>query len=288
MEDKTVDEGVPDDGRDHPIAACAASAAFPGHTHQEAVDWIARGISEPGLGAISAKKIQLCPQNRSTLGPDECSMLVASHPHIEFRVHANTSCGGKFGIYDASSDWGSRPFREWKAMLKGACALLGAPAYSWHAGRSERASLSQAISRTLDLEQELGIPVGIEGLYPSDATGWLMSSFDDYKAVMGSGARYAIDLSHWQIVAGKEGRTELGLLEDLLTHPRCMEIHVSDNDGKRDSHRPLERKAFWTGLVSKLQAEQRLSADVFSEGLQSLKRPGQRASEPRRGQMPGA
>lgn len=254
------------------IIACAATAAFAGYTHQEAVEKIAAGISEPSLGLVSAGKIQLCPQNRSTLGLEECSFLVAAYPGTEFRVHANTSCGGKFGLHDASSDWGSGAFKEWKSMLKIACALLGAPAYSWHAGRSDRANLSQAIARTLDLEQELGIPVGVEGLYPSEATGWLMSSFEDYRTVMGSGARYAIDLSHWQIIARKEGRLELGLLEDLLTHPRCLEIHVSDNDGKRDNHRPLARKTFWIDLVSKLQQQQLLAADVFSEGLQASKR----------------
>jgi hypothetical protein len=254
------------------IQACAASASFTGFTHIEAVGLITEGIREPSLGVVSSKKIQLCPQNRSTLGEEECSLLVQTYPATEFRVHANTSCGGKFGIHDASSDWGSNAFQEWKALLKRACVILGAPAYSWHAGRSERASLGQAIARTMDLEQELGIPVGVEGLYPSESTGWLMSSFEDYKTVMGSGARYAIDLSHWQIIAKKEQRFELELLEDLLTHPQCIEIHVSDNDGRRDNHQPLARKTFWIDMMQRLQAHGRLSADVFSEGLQASKR----------------
>lgn len=249
--------------------AGAASAAFAGFTHHEAAARIAQGLSEPLLGALDGSQVQLCPQNSSTLGEEECARLREDFPSVAFRVHANASCGGKFGLHDASSDWSSRAFQEWKAMLRRACQALDAPAYSWHAGRSTNASLSQALARTKDLEQELGIPVGIEGLYPSAATPWLMSSFEDYRAAMASGAAFAIDLSHWQIVAKASGRREMGLLRDLLSHPRCVEIHISDNDGVRDNHRKLERQPFWFGLLCELSAKKLLRADIFSEGLQA-------------------
>ena len=249
-----------------------ASATFAGFTHREAVDKIAKGVFEPSIGMLSSDKIQLCPQNHSTLNEEVCSDLILAYSQTEFRIHANTSCGGLFGIYDASSDWSNTSFLAWKKQLAIACKRLNAKAYSWHAGRAKNANLDDAIKRTLDLEQELGICVGVEGLYPSSSTSWLMSSFNDYEKVMNSGASYVIDLSHWQIITKAMGKNEESLLKDLLIHPNCMEIHISDNDGKRDNHGKLSRKPFWFYLLCELQAKSLIKADVFSEGIQEFKR----------------
>ena len=257
----------------------AASAIFAGFTHIEAAERIRSGISEPALGMLSSSKMQLCPQNRSSLNEQACFDLVSINPSTEFRIHANTSCGGLFGLHDASSDWSNPSFSAWKKQLAIACGLLGAKAYSWHAGRAVNCSLQQAIDRTMSLEQELGIVVGVEGMYPSSATPWLMSSFKDYETVMLSGASFAVDLSHWQIIACASGATETTLLKELLTHPKCMEIHLSDNDGKRDNHGKLTRKPFWFTILTQLQAKGLIKADVFSEGLQESKKLGHEAKK---------
>jgi hypothetical protein len=249
----------------------AASAMFAGFTHQEAVERIVAGVSEMELGVISPKKIQLCPQNTSTLDEQSCQELTDAFRGTEFRIHANTSCGKLFGLYDASSQWNSGSFLAWKKQLKLACGRLGAKAYSWHAGRADRCTLSEAIRHTKELEQELGIPVGMEGLYPSKTTPWLMQSFDEYEQVMKSGINYALDLSHWEIITKSIGVKNEGLLVDMLTSAGCMEIHLSDNDGRRDKHQKLERKPFWFSILCNLQARGVIKADVFSEGLQESK-----------------
>lgn len=94
---------------------------------------------------------------------------------------------------------------------------------------------------------------------------------------MKSGAAFVVDLSHWQIVARSEGEARMDLLEELLAHPRCIEIHLSDNDSRRDNHQKLIRKPFWFSLLCKMQAKGLIRADVFSEGLQESRRPSQGA-----------
>lgn len=250
----------------HPASAC-----YPGYTHLEAMELLSRGASEPGLGELSLAQAQLCPQNRSALSAESCAQLRQAHPEVAFRAHANVNCAGRFGLHDASSSWAESSFLAWKRELKAVCEALSAPAYSWHAGRSGNATLEQARDRTLDLEQELGIPVALEGLYPSRSESWLMSSFEDYAWALNQPMGLAIDLSHWQIVARAEGRQELGLLEELLRSERCLEVHLSDNDGRRDEHKKLERAPFWFDLVERLCARGQIQGVLFTEGLQHCK-----------------
>jgi hypothetical protein len=55
-----------------------------------------------------------------------------------------------------------------------------------------------------------------------------------------SGAHYALDLSHLHIVATASGYVEWGLLQELLASPKCLEVHLSGNDGSADQHNALD------------------------------------------------
>lgn len=246
----------------------AATAAFPGLGHFQAMKRIAQGIEEPLLGALDPMNVQLCPQNRSVLGERDCTELRQAFPGVAMRPHANVACWGEFGLFDASSPWSDTAFSRWRRALRKVCDALGSPAYSWHAGRASQASLEQALAHTFELEQWLGIPVGIEGLYPSKHTPWLMSSFADYVAARDAGARFALDLSHWNIIATATRRTELALLKELLSDPLCIEVHLSTNDGRQDTHRKIQDKPFWFDAWSDLQAQGQIRACTFSEGIQ--------------------
>ena len=106
-------------------------------------------------------------------------------------------------------------------------------------------------------------PVGIEGMYPAKGNPYLCSSWMEYRQLLDSGVRYALDLSHLNIVACAERRVETGLVKDMLASPNCIEIHVSGNDGSHDQHRAIDGNEWWIGLLLEKASP---GAVVFAEG----------------------
>ena len=105
-------------------------------------------------------------------------------------------------------------------------------------------------------------PVGIEGMYPAKGNPYLCSSWTEYRQLFDSGVRYALDLSHLNIVVRAERRIDAELVKDMLASPNCIEIHVSGNDGSHDQHRAIVGSEWWIGLLDQSHP----GAVVFAEG----------------------
>ena len=223
------------------------------------------GIGEPLWGRLSLEQVQLCPQNHGKLTTERLDALMADYPRTTFRLHANVRLGGRQPRWSAADvGSGSRRYFEELGRLS---RQLGAPAYTLHAGRRESATLEQLRDNLKVLEDWMGVAVGVEGLYPARRSPWLIDCWSEYRWLLESGVRYAVDLSHLNIVARHERTVDQGLVADLLANPCCLEVHVSGNDGRRDAHRvPTDAPWWYPLLASAVQAN--LDLVIFSEGNQ--------------------
>lgn len=222
--------------------------------------------SDPVLGVLSTAKMQLCPQNRSRVDVEMAVALRRNHPDIEWRLHANVWLADRPRIVDLC-DWPNEP--DWFAQVGQLSGFLKAPTYTAHAGQRGKATVDQVLRYALEAEQCFGLPVGIEGHYPTPRQPdfWLFSSWEEYRLLLGSGVHYALDLSHLHILATCSGRIEWSLVQELLANDKCLEVHVSGNDGSADQHLPLEADdlPWWFPLLDAVHE----TAVIFSEGKQS-------------------
>lgn len=217
---------------------------------------------DPLLGALSSHHVQLCPQNTGRLDREAATDLWRNFPGITWRVHANVRVEETLRIVDLC-DWPQEGtyFRQ----VAQVSATLKAPAYTAHAGRRTQASLAEVLRYTQEVEQLFGVPVGIEGHYPAPGNPWLISSWGEYRQLLESGVRYALDLSHLHILAVQSGRQERSLVQELLASDRCLEVHVSANDGTADQHLPLTEAPWWWPLLAATHPD----AVLFCEGRQA-------------------
>lgn len=232
--------------------------------------------SYPGLDPLEAMtracasgreigQVQICPQNPGDLDEERLARLQGAFPETQFRLHANVRLAGLgLQVIDASSPSGELRTQAYFSRLVQTHRLLKAPAYTLHAGRRGNATFDQVVRNVLNLEQQMGSPVGVEGLYPSESDQWLLSSWEEYALLLESGVRYAMDLSHLHILRTATGREEAGLVAELLSSPRLIEVHVSGNDGVRDLHLPLSRcpRYWWHDFLDAIHP----AAAVFDEG----------------------
>lgn len=236
-------------------------AAFPGWSVADAMDYAADGTSEPIFGLLSLDETQLCPQNRGRLTEELCAMLRERHPETRMRLHANVQVLDTRMIMDLSR-WNDR--RDYWEQLSRISRALDAPAYSAHAGRRSEASLAEVLNATRACEDLMGIPVAVEGHYPAPSGDFHIATLDEYQAVMESGVRYVIDFSHLHICSVAERRRDMALLKALVENDHCLEVHVSDNNGRRDEHRLLQHTPWWWPAMEHIHE----GATVFSEGSQ--------------------
>jgi hypothetical protein len=221
-----------------------------------------RSASEPLHGKLSIGHAQVCPQNPGRLDPDRAQDLRLHNPDVQFRLHANAQVAGWSSQADASAfDQHEDYFRN----LERVSQAFGAPVYTWHAGMRRHATLEQVLQRTRDLEQSWGIDVGIEGLYPTPDDRHLLSNWEEYRALLESGVKYALDMSHVNILVTRSGERDDGLLQDLLASPACIEVHLSGNAGDADTHGQLATEPWWMFLLGFANLE----AVFFTEGGQT-------------------
>ena len=236
-------------------------AAFPAMRHLEAAHAaIGTKLREPMIDEVVADHVQLVPQNFGVLEEETVDALAATFPGTRFRLHANVRVLRDGRVYDLST---FNDFPQHFARAAQMSARLRAPAYTAHAGRRNDAlcTIFDAARRASDL---FGCPVGVEGHYPErgNAATYFVSTWDEYRAVMESGVPYALDLSHLNIVAHYERRKEAGLVAEMLACERCIEVHLSDNDGRGDQHQVLSAEPWWWSLLPFINT----SAVVFTEG----------------------
>ncbi|GFK94837.1 hypothetical protein NNJEOMEG_02685 [Fundidesulfovibrio magnetotacticus] len=162
-----------------------------------------------------------------------------------------------------------------------ACALAGAPHWSFHPGYrrdgrelpdghfafdGEQASMEKTLSRFLAnfprlqaLADVAGIPLVVENLFPKpgevtslcNTRRELLETFDALPA----GTGFLLDLGHWNVsarVLGFDRDRELDRLLDTLA-PRLREVHLSANTGLADDHLPLERGDWQLDVLPRLR-----------------------------------
>ena len=238
-------------------------------THQQAIqlalDYPPR---EPLLGQLSTKRLQICPQNLGQFTPELALQLNAELPHIEFRCHANVHIEAQHKIVDIA-DWPQE--QAWFKQMAYLSRLLDAPVYTAHAGKRGQYSVAEVLQFTQAIEELFGMPVGIEGHYPTPngKQHWLISTWQEYQQLLESKVHYALDLSHLNILAVQTNRVEWSLVHELLSSPYCLEIHLSDNHGYADQHLPLSNPhalPWWWSLLSSANPQ----ATLFSEGRQRV------------------
>ena len=244
----------------HPIYA--ASAIVPTLTHERSLDLIATGLADPVFGEIDMRRVQLCPQHRGYLGEAQIETFMARYPETEFRLHASPKLAGvpKRHVYGSNIPQNA----DWIERLVTLSELMVSRGYSIHAGLRQESTIDEMIGNVKRLEDRMSARVAVEGLYPARSDMWLMSSWQEYEKVANSGVGIAIDLSHLNIVARRHGRKD-DIVRDILSLPNCVEVHVSHNDGRADSHRKLtaEHEPWWLSLIQDAHAE----ADFFYEGI---------------------
>lgn len=250
------------------MQAQAATACLPGKKHYDAVVAIHQGVDEPMLGRLGHADIQLCPQHPTRVDDTLVDRLLADFPGSRFRLHASVRLAGGYEhidtrnrriIYDAANVGEWRWFKEAARLSK----RLDAPAYTVHAGRRENASLQEMADNVRRMVDLFGCRVGVEGLYPERGT-WLIQDWAEYAWLLESGLDFALDLSHLNILARKSSGWEEALVKEMLSCERCIEVHLSDNDGLADRHLKLEEAPRWWDWMDSIHA----AAVVFSEGNQ--------------------
>jgi hypothetical protein len=237
----------------------ASLACWPGLRHEAAATQLQEPPTEPLFGTLRIDHVQIVPQCLGRVDEDVVGALCAACPDTQFRLHANVKVLDQRRIADLS---GFEQHAEWFAQAARISQRLRAPAYTAHAGRRSESGLTRMLDNARRCADLFGCPVGVEGHYPSTGDPWLVSNWPEYRAVFESGVPYAIDLSHLNIVAHHSGRLECALVAEMLACERCIEVHVSDNDGTRDQHEICEAPPWWLPLLRYVHRD----AVVFSEG----------------------
>jgi hypothetical protein len=238
-------------------------ASWPGQQFQNALLhaklW---GVNEPLFGNLSLQHIQLVPQSQGVVTEDAAEELVRAWPGVQFRLHANVRVFERHRLADLSN---FDRHQDYFAQLARVSQALQARVYTAHAGRRCFASMPTMLQNARRAADLFGCSVGVEGLYPAPGDPWLVSTWDEYQELYESGVPYALDLSHLHILATHTERRELSLLQEMLSCPRCIEVHVSHNDGRSDRHQVCsDPPPWWFELLASINPD----AVVFSEGNQ--------------------
>lgn len=241
------------------MKAHVSLASWPGMRHEAAAEHLREPVEEPLFGRLSTRHVQLVPQSLGCLTEAQADALQAAHPGTRFRLHANVHVLPQRRLADLS---GFEMHADWFAQAARISLRLQAPAYTAHAGRRAEAELAAMLEHARRCADLFGCPVGVEGHFPSAGDTWLVSTWREYRSLFESGVPYALDLSHLHILATRTGRQETTLVAEMLACERCIEVHVSANDGRGDWHQVCTAPTWWHPLLPHIHPD----AVVFSEG----------------------
>lgn len=245
-------------------------AAYPGLRHPDAAITACEAakagvLSEPLFPIISAKHVQLVPQNFGVIDLDLCDFLLKAFSETQFRLHANVCVLKRLVRVDISN------FDQHQDWFKQAAIInrhLNAPAYSAHSGYRSEATMHEMLTNAKKISDLFNCPVAVEGQYPTSKNDLLVSTWQEYRELFESGVPYALDLSHINILATQTQHKELTMLSEMLACERCLEIHVSENDGRGDWHQVCETTPWWHPLLKYAHSD----AVIFTEGNHRKKR----------------
>lgn len=128
------------------------------------------------------------------------------------------------------------------------CVSMGIKTYSVHAPRKKDLTLAQFdtwYKTRIGIALDAGINFAIETMYPMDSNPyWLDSAWEVYDYIyqtqkIGTFKPIIADVAHLQICKNL-GYWPENLILDLLKSDYVLEYHFSDNDGKRDVHKPYK------------------------------------------------
>ena len=229
----------------------ATTAMLPGiHLHECVLSLIQDPPRCGVLGRVNTGHMQICPQTPGHLTESVCESLRADYPSTSFRLHANAKVERQHRFLDAST-FNSDNVSYYLALADRS-KRLGASAYTLHAGYKDQCSLNQMLDNLMRLQDLFGpdCTVGIEGLYPNKHRPQHISTWAEYEHVFRGGYTMALDLSHLNICARTEGVIEHGLVAEMLSSPSVCEVHLSSNDGRRDSHRRCSDEPWWLPVLN--------------------------------------
>ena len=219
-------------------------------------------LAEPGLGVLGLEHVQLVPQNLGLLDESLVDAVQALLPASRLRLHANTRLLEKHRFADLARldrdlDWWARAVQM--------ASHLGCASWSAHSGARSDCSLQQLLDNARRVNEWMRgrCRIAIEGQYPTPGDRLLVSTWAEYEQLLGAhDVDFAIDLSHLHILAHHDGRQD-ALVRELLQSPRCVEVHLSSNDGRADTHRTLSSlDVWWAPLLPHIHP----GAVVFTEG----------------------
>lgn len=205
-----------------------ATSCYPGFNVEAATRQIVNDFS-------LTKYIQLCPQNNTEIiTTDLLKSIRMEYPTIQFRFHANPRITKNYLLVDLSSDFRTKKNKEYITTMRNMNDILGGSDYTIHAGDNK--NIKQIEYRVNYLSDFFGCKVGVEGLY-TGIRGYSLNSWSQYaELLIKTKINYAIDLSHINIIAKNESYNDFPLLAELLSSDRCIEVHISGNDGYCDRH----------------------------------------------------
>ena len=216
--------------------------------------------------ADGTEELQICPQNHGVLDEQAVNDLQGIG-FTKMRPHANVRLDWRGPrVVDASTPWSvSKPYFQKLAKISRA---MGATAYSIHSGRNADnggCSLAAMLDNVARVRDTLNVPVAVEGLYPAKGRPFLMATWGEYEAVLRDGETpMAIDLSHLNILTKRIGARD-DLVVELLTYQQTLEVHISGNDGRADSHALCSGQEFWWPLMEHVNP----NAVIFDEGTRT-------------------
>jgi len=215
-------------------------ASLPAKSPEDAMNMaVGTQASDPLFGILSLDHVQVCPQNcRSIFDESAAKALKDAYPDTRFRLHANVRVEGR---HKPDADLCAfLHYQDYFRQLASVSRVLEAPAYTVHAGVRRRSRWDDLMEHLEALEDWFGIPVGIEGHYPTPRNSYWIQDWAEYRKVLESGRPYALDLSHLNIVAVQSGVYDHVLTREMLASEQCIEVHVSHNNGQNDQHIPMD------------------------------------------------
>lgn len=239
------------------------TAIFPGKSYAFALNRLHTEVLEVGGVKVKTEKIQLCPQTRDVMTVEVAKFLRMNWPKVDFRLHANCKMSPWLHQFDASTPWDEPWVRTYVNQMKKVQKALGASVFSWHASGHSPSNLKTAIDSTKRLSDELEVVVAIEGLYPGAHSGAVLTNEEEYEVLAKSGVPMALDLSHLYICYHQGTLKNKERIAEWLANDKCLEVHLSYNDGCRDSHASYPAGELPFGWEFLLNCSK--NASIFSE-----------------------
>ena len=224
------------------------SAMFPGLTLSSCIEVL--HLLRKEYRGLNLDRLQICPQSFGTIDDNTVQFLRSTYPNIQFQLHSNVRTTlGKEPVHANHRHPEAYAYLEEFDRLTEA---LGATVYSIHAGLRCQSTLEEMYENLKEFNRRFAITIAVEGMYPDRKNQYLLNSWQEYESLLSAKVHYAIDLSHLNIVSTYEHHQDLPLTKSLLSNPWCMEIHISSNSGKADSHLPIQQieEEWWYSALS--------------------------------------